>query len=432
MPGPEQEGSPADEAAPPLTPLQHEILALRQRLATLEAADTAAFQHTVEALQRAEEELRAQNDALHAMRVAVEQERDRYVALFTLAPDGYLVTDAAGVVQEVNQAAAVLLGRPAEDLVGKPLVLAVVEADRPTFQTLLTRLTRQQRVPPWETHLQPLQGDPLPVSLTVAVDPPPPQPVRGLYWLVRDLTAAKQADADRQRLAQEVQRTQHFALLGRLAAGVSHEIRNPLAVVFLHVDLVEEELRAQAPEAAALVAEMLTEIRTHLARLEDLVQDYLAAVRASQLERTLQDLGDAVQAWAADWEQMASPRGVTLQCDGLEALGLVAFHASTLRRALRNVVQNALDAMPDGGLLTLRGRRQGATVQLDVSDTGSGIPPELHARIFEPLQTTKPGGTGLGLYIVQEVVAAHGGHVAVQSTVGVGTTLTITLPLAGT
>lgn len=249
---------------------------------------------------------------------------------------------------------------------------------------------------------------------------------------MRDLTTAHQADAERQRLAQEVQRTQHFALLGQLAAGISHEIRNPLGAVFLHVDLIEEELRAQAPEAAALVAEMLTEIRTHLARLEDLMQDYLAAVRASQLERTLQDLGSAVQDWAVDWEQRASPRGVTLQCDGLETLGLVAFHPSTLRRALLNLIQNALDAMPDGGLLTLRGRWQGATVQLDVSDTGHGIPLELHARMFEPLQTTKPGGTGLGLYIVQEVVAAHGGHVAVQSTVGTGTTLTITLPLAGT
>jgi signal transduction histidine kinase len=80
--------------------------------------------------------------------------------------------------------------------------------------------------------------------------------------------------------------------------------------------------------------------------------------------------------------------------------------------------------------LTLQGRRQGATVQLDVRDTGSGIPPEHTARIFEPLHTTKPGGTGLGLYIVQEVMAAHRGQVAVQSTVGVGTTFTLTLPLA--
>jgi signal transduction histidine kinase len=77
----------------------------------------------------------------------------------------------------------------------------------------------------------------------------------------------------------------------------------------------------------------------------------------------------------------------------------------------------------------LQGRRVGATVQLDVRDTGGGIPPEQRARIFEPLYTTKAGGTGLGLYIVQEVVIAHGGQVAAQSVVGQGSTFTITLPL---
>jgi signal transduction histidine kinase len=82
--------------------------------------------------------------------------------------------------------------------------------------------------------------------------------------------------------------------------------------------------------------------------------------------------------------------------------------------------------------VTLRGRRQGATVHLDVEDTGIGVPPEHYRQIFEPLHTTKPGGTGLGLYIVQEVMAAHGGQVAVQSMIGAGTTFTLTLPLIGT
>ena len=86
--------------------------------------------------------------------------------------------------------------------------------------------------------------------------------------------------------------------------------------------------------------------------------------------------------------------------------------------------------MPQGGRLTLRGRQQATTVHLDISDTGIGIAQEQYTQIFEPLHTTKPGGTGLGLYIVQEVMTAHGGQVAVQSTVGAGTTFTITLPLA--
>jgi signal transduction histidine kinase len=127
---------------------------------------------------------------------------------------------------------------------------------------------------------------------------------------------------------------------------------------------------------------------------------------------------------------MLAAHGMTLQLDAPAPLGMVALHKHTFRRVLLNLVQNAIEAMPQDGTLTLRRRRQAATVQLDISDTGIGIPSEHFARIFEPLHTTKPGGTGLGLYIVQEVMVAHGGQVAVQSTVGVGTTFTLTLPLA--
>ena len=113
----------------------------------------------------------------------------------------------------------------------------------------------------------------------------------------------------------------------------------------------------------------------------------------------------------------------------MDQLGRVALHNHTFQRVLLNLIQNAMDAMPQGGTLRLQGRRQDATVHLDVEDTGMGIPPERLPQIFESLHTTKPG-TPAGLYIVQEVVAAHGGQVAVQSTVGFGTTFTITRPLA--
>jgi len=163
-------------------------------------------------------------------------------------------------------------------------------------------------------------------------------------------------------------------------------------------------------------------------RMEDLVQDYLALVRVGNTPQTSQDLGAAVAAWATEWQGQAAACGVTTHLEGLEALGLVAFHAATLRRAVLNLVQNALDAMPQGGRLTLAGQGTTTQVQVQVQDTGSGIPAALLAQIFEPLYTTKPGGTGLGLYIVQEIVAAHGGQLTVQSAEGHGTTFTITLP----
>jgi two-component system sensor histidine kinase AtoS len=107
----------------------------------------------------------------------------------------------------------------------------------------------------------------------------------------------------------------------------------------------------------------------------------------------------------------------------------VALHANTFRRVLLNLVQNALDAMPQGGTLTLRGWQTASHVHLDICDTGAGIPAEQLAQIFEPLYTTKPAGTGLGLYMAREIVAAHDGEIRVTSQVGSGTTFTITLPL---
>jgi signal transduction histidine kinase len=148
------------------------------------------------------------------------------------------------------------------------------------------------------------------------------------------------------------------------------------------------------------------------------------------IQREMQDLGAAVAAWSREFQGVVAAHGVTLTMDGIARLGPVAFHASTVRRALLNLVQNAAEAMPQGGTVTLAGQGTADQVQLEVRDTGSGIPAERLAQIFEPLHTTKPGGTGLGLYLAQEIVTAHGGQITVESTVGQGTTFILTLPRA--
>ena len=226
-----------------------------------------------------------------------------------------------------------------------------------------------------------------------------------------------------------LRRDHHFATLGRLAAGLSHEIRNPLSILFLHIDLLEEEIRHPSAESPRLIPQTFREIRTALARLDALVQDYLALVRVGAVEPRVQDLGAAVQEWTGEVHDLAAQHGVSLQLARVETAGALAFHASTLRRALLNVVHNALEAMPQGGSLTLEGVRTVTAVQLRVSDSGTGIPAELVTRIFEPLYTTKPGGTGMGLYIVQETLSAHGGRVTVESVEGRGSTFTFLLPV---
>jgi signal transduction histidine kinase len=248
---------------------------------------------------------------------------------------------------------------------------------------------------------------------------------------VQERTAALHREmAERRRLEQEAQRAQHFALLGRLAAGVSHEIRNPLGAIFLHVDLLEEELREPSATSAVALLTALAEIKTQLARLDDLVEDYLSLVRAANIHATPHDIGAVVQGWAKEWQGLTMARGVGLQLEGFADLGQAVLHESTLHRAVLNLVHNALDAMPQGGTLTLVGQGTATHVQIQVRDTGGGISAKDLPKIFEPLYTTKPGGTGLGLYIVQEITAAHGGVVTVESVHGQGTTFTLKLPRA--
>ena len=254
--------------------------------------------------------------------------------------------------------------------------------------------------------------------------------VRVFAELYRKTTALQREIAERQRLEREAQRAQHFLLLGRLAASVSHEIRNPLSAITLHVELLQEEMRQPSPNSAEVLAQSFTEITTQLGRLHDLVQDYLSLARVATIERTPQDLGVAIETWAHELQPLAAAQGVTLQLEGLTDLGQAVFHANTLRRVVLNLVHNALDAMPQGGTLTLAGQGTATQVQLHVRDTGNGIPAAQLPHIFEPLYTTKPEGTGLGLYIVQEIVRAHAGEITVQSVEGHGTTFLLTLPRA--
>jgi signal transduction histidine kinase len=226
-----------------------------------------------------------------------------------------------------------------------------------------------------------------------------------------------------------LRRDHHFATVGRLAAGLSHEIRNPLGILFLHIDLLEEEFRNPSEESPRLIPQTFRAIRTVLARLDALVQDYLALVRVGAVEPSVQNLGVAMQEWTGEVQDLAAQHGVSLELAGLETVGALAFHAGTLRRAVLNVVHNALEAMPQGGSLTVACVRTTTAVQLRVSDSGVGIPAELLTRIFEPLYTTKPGGTGMGLYIVQQTLSAHEGRVTVESVEGQGSTFTFILPV---
>lgn len=260
------------------------------------------------------------------------------------APNAMLLVDRDGRMILVNAQAERVFGYKREELLGQSIELLVPARYQHTHSGYFAQFWQQPSVRPMgvgrDLHGRRKDGTEVPIEVGLN----PMQTGVGSFVLaaIVDIT-------ERQRLQREAQRATHFALLGRLAASLSHDIRNPLSTAMLHVDLLEEELRAPAPDSPEQTAQSLAEIRTQLARLNDLVQDYLSLARLENITRTPQDFGAAVQTWATEWQAFAAVHRITVHLDGLETLGQVAFHANTLRRAVDNLIQNALQAMEPGG-----------------------------------------------------------------------------------
>ncbi|WNG51688.1 hypothetical protein F0U60_51970 [Archangium minus] len=233
---------------------------------------------------------------------------------------------------------------------------------------------------------------------------------------------------------QELVRRERMAALGELSASVAHEVRNPLGVI---ANSVAALTRLATPEKNSTAWELLGVMGEEVTRLDHLVNGLLDFARPLEPRLLTQSLGSVVEG-ALESSLRAEPdarRSVQVTRALDPNLPEAPLDAQLLHLALSNLFTNALQAMPHGGSLQVelgRGEARGSTPQARVSitDTGSGIVPDVMARMFEPFYTTKAAGTGLGLAIVRRIVEAHHGHVEVRSTPGQGTTFTVLLPLA--
>jgi len=384
--------------------LLQDIAVLRQRLAQLEAETPGR--------QAADQEQRMRSET-------------RLRAILETVVDGIITINARGLIESVNPAAERLFGYRAADLVGQNVAMLMPAPDREEHDGGLAQYLRtgEQRIIGIHREVLGQRQDGTTFPMDLAVSEVRLGDQRLFTGIVRDLS-------ERQHMEEVLRRMEQLALMGRLAASVAHELRGPLNTIFLHTDLLEEELQQPSPDSQAQFADSVAEIKTEVTRLHDLIEDYLSLARLASLRREEADLGTFVKALAQEMEERVTSRSITLSLCGLGSLGKVVFHSNTLRRVLVNLMQNALEAMPEGGQLTLRGRRTAAQVHLEISDTGVGIPKDELPLLFEPLHTTKPEGTGLGLYLVREIVVAHDGRIAVRSVPGAGTTFTIILPCA--
>lgn len=254
----------------------------------------------------------------------------------------------------------------------------------------------------------------------------PREPVSHVITVGEDITARVEAN-------RAVARAEKIAAIGRLAAGVVHEINNPLATIAACAEALESRVNdGEFKDSAAVddLREYLGLIRSEAFRCKKITNGLLDFSRTRPAAHTPVSLGDIISSATRLLSHQQRANNISFQIETADDLPQVSGDEGQLQQAIIALGTNAIDAMPVGGQLRIVSRKNGENVSVEVSDNGAGIPAENVAKIFEPFFTTKEvgKGTGLGLAVCYGILTEHGGSLDVQSTVGVGTTFTISLP----
>jgi signal transduction histidine kinase len=233
-----------------------------------------------------------------------------------------------------------------------------------------------------------------------------------------------------QAAQEELVVAERMATLGRLSLKVAHEVRNPIAAIDLNADLAGDILRERGDMEEA--TDLIDAIRDQVNTLDALTEEYLAFARFPRPSFEEDSINEMVDSLVEFVRPLATRQGITLKAETDPAVPPMAIDRTLLRQAILNLVKNGLEVLSQGNTLTVTTRRVDDSVEISVTDTGPGIAPEVAPRLFEQFFTTKPQGTGLGLYISRQIVEEHGGRLRWTSTPGTGTTFTASLPIKRT
>jgi len=251
----------------------------------------------------------------------------------------------------------------------------------------------------------------------------------GTVWLRQAYSALSEKHA----LAEAaLRRRDRLSAMGELASTVAHEVRNPLNAIAMSAQRLRREypavVAADTDEDRAELDQLLGVVESETRRIDDVVQQFLEYARPPRLAPRDTDLGAEVRAIADSLRAMSESRGVRLEVEA-GAAGTAVCDPGPLRQALDNLIRNAIEATPEGGLVTVVAASGGKGHTIEVRDTGAGITAENLPKVFDLYFTTKAHGTGVGLAVTQQIVSAHGGTIEVDSAPGRGTRMTIRLPL---
>ncbi|HFD39977.1 MAG TPA: PAS domain-containing protein, partial [Anaerolineae bacterium] len=347
----------------------------------------------------------------------VAQAEREWAATFDAIADGISIHDTDFRIVRANRALAERLGRSAEELIGQTCYRLFHQTDAP-----IPECPHAQALVTGQPHTVEIEEPALGGTFRVSAYPLTDETGQliGSVHIFQDITLQKQFQ---DRLIQ----TEKLAALGRLAASLAHEINNPLQALRSGLGLLLKGAQDEKQQQYLQVADREVE------RLIDITTRMLNFYRPSaERQREPLDVNEALDEVLTLTGKQLQHKGVALVRRLEPDLPLVEAVSDQLRQVFLNIVLNALDAMPQGGTLTVASgvNRDAGEVRVSFTDTGNGIPAENIPRIFEPLFSTKPRGTGLGLAISYGIIERHGGRIEVQSQVGQGSTFTIVLPAA--
>jgi PAS domain S-box-containing protein len=362
---------------------------------------------------------RVDPQSLQGVVVKLAREKGFLETLFNTIQEGVLVIDAAGRLSYLNAAASQLLGLDPERSVGEPVTRFLREldwqrigkADSDEWRNVLSHELEvfYPRHAFLSFYIVPL------VDEEKAV-------VTGAAIILRDVTESR-------RQTESTIESEKLSALTLLAAGVAHELGNPLNSLNIHFQLMERELKSLPPEKAQRLRGDLHVARDEIARLDRIINQFLRAVRPTKLDLQRASVNEVMKETLALLEREIADRDILAEQELSDDLPRILLDRTQLQQAFYNVIRNSVQAMRAGSILRVRTEATDTHIVVSCIDTGHGIAPEQIGRIFEPYYTSKKDGSGLGLMIVQRIVREHGGTIEVESNVDRGTTFRIKLPI---
>jgi signal transduction histidine kinase len=354
------------------------------------------------------------------------QEKGLIETVFNAIQEGIIVTDAKGRITYVNDAACELFGLEGENAIGKRLDERVRGLDWKSLSQSPGAVSRDMEIFYPANRFLNFYIVPLVIERREektegsTASRPTNEPV-GHAIILRDITESR-------RSTEKTIESERFNALTLLAAGVAHEIGNPLNSLHIHLQLMERKVRKLDGKVKEELEEAIAISRAEITRLDSIVTQFLQAIRPSKPVLHPENVNSIVDEALRFFAPEIADRDIVVEAELRPDLPLLELDRDQMKQAFYNVMKNSFEAMKRRGILRIRTDMDATHVSISFTDTGGGMSAESLSRVFEPYFTTKSSGSGLGLLIVRRIVREHGGEMAIESNEGKGLTLTIRLP----